>query len=258
VELLAVAVQLALWRLLEWVGDRSGARGRPRRVADDRLTRFPPGEPARRTRGVNPLRLLRGGRSGTRRGPGRRARPSEPGDAGDAGCGSARARPTSRCAESTTLRARSWCADVERALNAVQGCSGRRSMPSPAASSWRSIPRVPRPRTCSAPSRAWRRRTRSTRSVSPTSARAPWRHRAGATAGDRHRADVVALSGGVFGQLLRGDAHPRRAGLAHGAGGERAPGPALPPSQHLGQLSQISGSVSRVPSYSRCRRDRSP
>jgi hypothetical protein len=29
VELLAVAVQLALWRLLEWVGDRSGARGRP-------------------------------------------------------------------------------------------------------------------------------------------------------------------------------------------------------------------------------------
>jgi hypothetical protein len=29
VELLAVAVQLELWRLLEWVGDRSGARGRP-------------------------------------------------------------------------------------------------------------------------------------------------------------------------------------------------------------------------------------
>ena len=29
VERLAVAVQLALWRLLEWVGDRSGARGRP-------------------------------------------------------------------------------------------------------------------------------------------------------------------------------------------------------------------------------------
>ncbi len=29
VEVLAIAVQLAIWRLLEWVGDRSGARGRP-------------------------------------------------------------------------------------------------------------------------------------------------------------------------------------------------------------------------------------
>ncbi|MFZ2057975.1 MAG: hypothetical protein WAV54_11280 [Acidimicrobiales bacterium] len=28
-ELLAIVVQLALWRLLEWVGVRSGARGRP-------------------------------------------------------------------------------------------------------------------------------------------------------------------------------------------------------------------------------------
>ncbi len=29
VEVLAIALQLALWRLLEWVGDRSGARSRP-------------------------------------------------------------------------------------------------------------------------------------------------------------------------------------------------------------------------------------
>ncbi len=29
VEVLAVAVQLALWRLLEWVGNRSGASGQP-------------------------------------------------------------------------------------------------------------------------------------------------------------------------------------------------------------------------------------
>lgn len=29
VEVLALALQLALWRLLEWVGDRSGVRGQP-------------------------------------------------------------------------------------------------------------------------------------------------------------------------------------------------------------------------------------
>jgi hypothetical protein len=29
VEVLAIAVQVALWRLLEWVADRSSTRGRP-------------------------------------------------------------------------------------------------------------------------------------------------------------------------------------------------------------------------------------
>jgi hypothetical protein len=29
VEVLALALQLALWRLLEWVGDRSGVHGQP-------------------------------------------------------------------------------------------------------------------------------------------------------------------------------------------------------------------------------------
>ena len=117
VEVLAIAVQLALWRLLEWVGCGDPCQGR--RAFDDRLTTST-GRPARRTPAREPSQAAARGCSGPRRviggaldrlSPGRRRRRSWVGD------GKAHIEVRGVNDPKRKILAR----DVERALHAVEG-----------------------------------------------------------------------------------------------------------------------------------------